>query len=193
MMRSALERVAVVGTSCSGKTAFARRLSRALGVRHIELDALHWGPDWTEKPADEFRPPVEEAVSGPRLIIDGNYSRVPDLVWGRARTIIWLNYSFPVIFARALRRTIRRSLTREELWAGNRESLVRGLLTADGIPWWVIRTYRRRRRDCAALRRREEFAHLDWVEFRRPGEAEAFLGGIEDGDDRCPTAPDALV
>ena len=40
-----MQRVMVVGTSCSGKTTLARGLSGALGVPHIELDALYWGPD----------------------------------------------------------------------------------------------------------------------------------------------------
>jgi len=71
----------------------------------------------------EFRSLVEELVFAPRWISDGNYSAVRDLVRGRATHIIRLNCSFPVVLSRALRRTIGRSPTREELWAGNRESL----------------------------------------------------------------------
>jgi adenylate kinase family enzyme len=37
----------VVGTSAVGKTTLAAALSRRLGVPHIELDALYWGPGWT--------------------------------------------------------------------------------------------------------------------------------------------------
>ena len=40
-------RVNVVGTSASGKTTFARALAERLGVRHVELDALHWQSGWT--------------------------------------------------------------------------------------------------------------------------------------------------
>jgi tRNA uridine 5-carbamoylmethylation protein Kti12 len=38
-------RIVVVGTSCSGKTTFSRRLAQSLGREHVELDALHWGPN----------------------------------------------------------------------------------------------------------------------------------------------------
>jgi adenylate kinase family enzyme len=38
-------RLAVVGTTGSGKTRLARRLAQQLDVAHIELDALHWEPE----------------------------------------------------------------------------------------------------------------------------------------------------
>jgi adenylate kinase family enzyme len=41
-----LRRVAVVGTSCAGKTTFAAALAGKLQVPHIELDALHWRAGW---------------------------------------------------------------------------------------------------------------------------------------------------
>lgn len=42
-----VRRVLVVGRSGSGKTTTARRIAGELGIPHIELDALHWGPDRT--------------------------------------------------------------------------------------------------------------------------------------------------
>jgi len=33
----------------------AGRLAIRLGARHIELDALHWDPNWTEAPWGVFR------------------------------------------------------------------------------------------------------------------------------------------
>ena len=40
----------MVGTSCSGKTTFARRLATSLGTQHVELDSLYWGSKWTLRP-----------------------------------------------------------------------------------------------------------------------------------------------
>lgn len=41
--REDFDRVAIVGTSCSGKSTLARELSRRLGTPHVELDELFWG------------------------------------------------------------------------------------------------------------------------------------------------------
>ena len=138
-------RIAIVGTSCSGKTTLAGQLAEVLGRTHIELDALHWGPNWSVRP--EFPALVAEAVSADEWIVDGNYRGVRDLVWRRATGIVWLNYPFGVVFCRALTRTVGRLISREAVYAGNRESLRGAFLTADGIPWWVIRTHGKRRRE----------------------------------------------
>ena len=106
---SDLQRVAVVGTSCSGKTTFADSLSVILGIPHIELDALYWQPGWMERPPAEFCTLVEKETSGNRWVSDGNYSTVREIVWGRATDVVWLNYSFPLVFSRALRRSISRA------------------------------------------------------------------------------------
>ncbi|WP_423226670.1 AAA family ATPase, partial [Candidatus Amarolinea aalborgensis] len=50
-----MQRIVVVGTSGSGKTTLARRLALALGIPHIELDALHWEANWQEAPVEVFR------------------------------------------------------------------------------------------------------------------------------------------
>src|SRR6476469_9295606 len=117
-----LMRIAVVGTSGSGKTTLARQISQILAIRHVELDALHWEPNWTEAPKDLFRDRVLQALSGDSWVVDGNYNTVRDIFWGRAHTIVWLDYSLPVMLSRVVRRTLRRVLMQEELWSGNRET-----------------------------------------------------------------------
>lgn len=131
---SRLQRVAIIGTSCAGKTTLARRLSRLLQIPHIEWDALHWGPNWTPQPAEAFAETLREAVAGERWITDGNDSADRQLVWPRSTTILWQNYPFPRIFGRAVRRTAWRMWTQEELFSGNRErcSLI---LSGEFIPW----------------------------------------------------------
>jgi adenylate kinase family enzyme len=42
-------RIAVIGPSGSGKTRLAGRLAGVLGVAHVELDALHHGPNWESR------------------------------------------------------------------------------------------------------------------------------------------------
>jgi len=178
-MNLQLERVIIVGTSCCGKTTFSRRLAEILKHPHIELDALHWGPNWVAKPADEFRRLVENAVSRDHWVVDGNYGLVRDVIWPRATLVIWLNYDFITVFRRALIRTLRRSLSTEELYSGNRESLMRAFFSRDSILWWVISTFKRRQRSDRELHETNRFPRLEWIELRKPVEAERFLAETE--------------
>ncbi len=176
-----MQRVAVVGTSCSGKTTLAAAIARAQGSPHVELDALHWLPDWKERPTEEFREKTREAIRGDAWVTDGNYSRVRDMVWGRATHVIWLNYSFPLVLWRAIRRSLTRLVTREELYSGNRESFRLTFLDRESILLWVVTSHRRRRRDYAKLCRTENFPHICFIEFRHPRESDALLRELEAG------------
>ena len=173
-----MERVVVVGSSCSGKTTLARQVAEAIGSPHIELDAIHWGPGWSETPTEKFREEVRRRVQGPRWVVDGNYSKVRDIVWSEATDAIWLNYSFPVVFGRALGRTFRRILLREQLYNENRESLRNTFMSRDSILWWVITTFRWRRKQYRALFSGGTFPGLSLTELRRPREAEQLVRSL---------------
>ena len=107
-------RFAVVGTTGSGKTTVARRISERLSVPHVELDALHWGPDWTPAPLQVFRERTVRALDGDAWVSDGNYGKVRDIVWRRADTVVWLDYALVVILGRLTWRTLRRIFTQED-------------------------------------------------------------------------------
>ena len=77
-------RAIVIGTSCSGKTTVASRISQVCGIPHIELDALFWGPNWTEPARDEFLEKVRSEVSADEWVLDGNYGYAREFTWPRA-------------------------------------------------------------------------------------------------------------
>jgi adenylate kinase family enzyme len=172
-----MQRIHVVGTSCSGKTTMARNLARRLGVPHVELDALHWADNWTEVPDDVMRERVRDVVAGPTWVIDGNYKSARDVLWSRADLVVWLDYALPVILSRYARRTTRRVLTRERLWnTNNVERLGMHLFQRDGLLWWILSTYRRRRREYPVwLAARPDLAH---VRLRSPRASDEWLASI---------------
>jgi adenylate kinase family enzyme len=171
-----MERIVVVGSTGSGKTTLARALAKRRGVSHVELDALHWDPGWTEAPRDVFRERAASALSpDSRWVVDGNYRVVRDIVWSRADTLVWLDYPLWLVFWRLTRRTLWRGITRAELYNGNRESLWTHLFTRDSLFLWLWKTYGLRRREYPMLLARPEFAHLSVKRFRRPGEARVWL------------------
>jgi adenylate kinase family enzyme len=177
--RSSVEcgrRIAVVGTTGSGKTTMARRIAQHLAINHVELDALHWGPDWTPAPIEPFRERTAQALNGDAWVVDGNYGKVRDIVWSRADTIVWLDYPLLVILGRLVWRTLRRIITREELWQGNRERFVAQFASRDSLFLWALRTYPRRRREYPALLQRPEYVRLTVVHLRSPRAARDWLG-----------------
>ena len=174
-----MDRINVIGTSCSGKSTLARTLARRLELPCVELDALFWGPDWTPVPHETFRARVEAAAAGERWVIDGSYSPIRPITWGRADTVVWLDYPMPLVLARWARRTMTRIRSHEEFWpgTGNRES-VPNALRRGGLLWWILRTHRpRRRRTLAALAERPD---LNVVRLRSPRAAERWLTSLVD-------------
>jgi len=179
--RPAMRRVSVTGVMGSGKTTFGRRLARVLHVPFLELDSIFHQPGWTELPRDEFRAQVSEVVSGDGWVVDGNYGAVRDLVWAAADTVVFLDPSRAAAMRRVVARTLRRGLTRTELWNGNRESL-RNVLRVDPGENIILDTWRvhpEMRRRFASARVDPTWAHLRFVRAARDDEVRALLGGAE--------------
>ena len=187
-----------MGGSSTGKTTLARELARRLGVPHVELDALHHGPNWEEAPADVLRARVEEALAAAPdgWVVDGNYDRkLGTLVQERADTVVFLDLPHGLALWRVLRRTARRILRREELWHGNRESF-RSAFSRDGIVWWVLTMHRTHRVKWPELfaalphlrvvRLRSPREVRDWLQSIQPTEA---MSGSSNGSERQKTPP----
>jgi adenylate kinase family enzyme len=169
-----MNRYVIVGSTGSGKTTLARELSRIVAAPHIELDALHWSPNWTAASTEVFRTKVAEAVSADRWVIEGNYRVVRDLIWPRADCIVWLNYSLPLILRRLVPRTARRIITREPCCNGNRE-ILRMAFSKDSIILWALQTYRRKRREYPVLLAERAAGGTCIVEHKTPAQTEAWL------------------
>lgn len=176
-----MRRVVVLGTSGCGKTTLARELARRMNAPHIELDALHWEPNWTPAPKPLFRQRVERAIAPDAWALCGSYAAVRDLTLARADTVIWLDYPMRVVFNRALARTVRRSISGELLWGNNRESLRISFCSRDSLLLWVINTWRLRRRDYPKMLSSAKCRHLRVLRFRTPRETDAWLSQLGPG------------
>ena len=162
-------RIAIVGVSGSGKSTLARRLAQRYGVEHIELDSLFMDAGWVEAELPEFRARVARRLSGlPGYVIDGNYKNIRDLTWDRCDTIVWLNYSKPLVMRRVILRTIKRVVTHQELWNGNRESFRKSFLSRDSIILWSWNTYERRKSEGRELQRHYEARGVRFIVINSP-------------------------
>ena len=167
-----MQRVAIIATASGcGKTTVGRELASRLDVPYVELDAIHWQADWTELDAAELRRRVEPLVARDAWVIDGSYrGKLGDLVLERADTVVWLDLPRRIWLPRLVVRTLRRALTREELWNGNRESLSNAVAGDDSLFRFALANERPRRH-----RYPRELDRYRVARLRTPADVEAFL------------------
>lgn len=197
---SGQRRIAVVGTTGSGKSVLARTLAAEWGIAYVELDALYWQPNWIPAPAPQFQAAVTAALGQDEWVVDGNHSDVRDLIWQRAALLVWLDYPQVLVFGRLLRRTLRRMIVGEVLWNGNREDLRHQPLWRVGRRWLARLRGRQgedggeafagqqgtaawsghqaRRLHYPALLRQPAYDHLQLVHLRSPQQADHWLASL---------------
>jgi adenylate kinase family enzyme len=170
-------RVVVIGVTSSGKSTLAETLARRFDMDFVELDALHWEPNWQEAPLEVFRARVEKAVQAGKWCVAGNYHIVRDLIWPNAEAVIWLDYPFMTVLWQLTRRTFKRWWTQEVLWGTNIEpfSVHFKLWSPDSLYHWLFKTYWRRKREIPLLFSQPEYQHLRVIRFKHPGETERWL------------------
>ncbi|MGN5382051.1 adenylate kinase [Streptomyces sp. MUSC 14] len=172
-----MERILVVGVTGAGKSTLARALSSRLGLRYHEMDALYFtGPGWAVN--SRFAEEVPRLCAEPGWVIDSlGYPEVRDQLWERADTVIWLDYPKRVVMPRVLRRSFRRTVTREVLFGGNRETWTDWLTREHPVRWaWSQHASRR-----VEVERRvhdPRFAPLDTIRLRHPDETAAWLASL---------------
>lgn len=172
-----VRRVSLVGVSGSGKTTLGRRLAASLGVPFIELDSIVHQAGWVDLPRDEFRQRVGVALTVDGWVADGNDAAVQDLVWQRADTVVWLDLPRWLVMRRIVTRTVRRAVTRERLWNGNREpwgNLYRLNPEKSIIRWAWVKHPEYGQRYGAAMADAAN-AHLRFVRLRSGRDVRAFL------------------
>jgi adenylate kinase family enzyme len=87
----------------AGKTTFAERLGKALGLPVIGLDSVVWRSGWVAASADERREKELAIATGDTWIVDG----VSRIIRDAADTVIFLDVSKRVAIWRCARRSCR--------------------------------------------------------------------------------------
>ena len=174
-------RIVIVGTTSSGKSTLAKEIADRFGHDFVDLDALHWEPNWTEAPIEVFRERVEKAMQAAKWVVAGNYHVVRDIVWPKAEAVVWLDYSLWRIFRQLTRRTFTRWWKQELLWGTNYENLWNHLKlwSDESLFHWLFKTYWRRRREYPLLFKLPEHQHLKVIHFKHPNETEQWQSELQ--------------
>jgi adenylate kinase family enzyme len=175
----------IVGISGAGKSRLAREIGAVLDLPVLELDAVFWDAGWTHRDVEAARSLVHAFVDAHPggWVIEGNWTSKLDGLLdpgtpAGADTWVWLDYPRHVVMRRMIARTLRRGITREELWHGNRERPANWLRWAPEhniVRWaWVQHPVVRERM-------RERIARGEpVVRLRSPREARSWLEAARD-------------
>ena len=87
-----MQKILVIGCPGSGKSTFARALSKQINIPVCHLDLLFWNADKTTVTADLFLSRLTGAMNTDRWIIDGNYSNTLPLRLEHCDTVFFLDY-----------------------------------------------------------------------------------------------------
>lgn len=138
-------RLIIIGCSCAGKTTLGARLGRELGLKHIDLDDLHWLPNWQPETIENLRDKISEAIEGvDNWVITGAYSRTWDITMPRATHVVFIDLPFYVILYRFFTRTYRRLVKKEKCCGENFERWG-AVFSKDSLLLWILKTYGRKR------------------------------------------------
>ncbi|RKD84981.1 adenylate kinase family enzyme [Kushneria marisflavi] len=174
-------KINVVGTSGAGKSTLARRLSEALSLPHIEMDALLWLPDWQERPDAQLFKALETALTAsPGWVLDGNFDRTRGIKWREVDMVIWVDTGFWRTMTQAVTRAVRRAWTQQELWpgTGNRESFRKTFFSRDSILLWTLKAWPRNRRRYVAAMADPQYRHIRFVRLCHPKEMDQFVQAV---------------
>jgi adenylate kinase family enzyme len=171
-------RIAIIGTSATGKSSLAQAIAQKFKLKYIEQDRHYWLPGWQVTPKEQFFTSVVKEISEDSWVICGNYSSTQEEVWKRATHVIWLNFPLRTALSRGICRTFRRVLNNLECCNGNYESLRRVLRPKDSIIWYIFKSHRRLESHYTSSKLNGKFDHLIFLEFKSPTQAEKWLNAL---------------
>jgi adenylate kinase family enzyme len=169
-----MRKMVVFGLPGTGKTTLALRLAGLLGVPHHDLDHVLFTASGL-LPLAEFRARTAALAESPGWVIDGNYSKLADVTWHRADTVIWLDYPLPLIVSRVTRRNLRRLAGREPA-PGGAFGWRRAFFSRKSVLANAVRKYLRNRGKYAAQLAETRALGVQVLRFRTSGQAEQWLG-----------------
>lgn len=123
----------------------ARALADDLDLPYVELDSIHWLPDWEDIDAEVFRKEVQGIIdeNPDGWVIDGNYvGKLQGLVTGQAETVVYVDMPWRVWFWRVFWRSMTRAWRNEHLWNGNRETWRNHFLSRDSLILFMLKRFR---------------------------------------------------
>ncbi|WP_217695157.1 hypothetical protein [Marinobacterium stanieri] len=101
-----MKKIAVIGSSGSGKSTFSALLGKELNLPVHHLDQLYWKPNWVKPPKEDWIKVQSSICDSEYWIIDGNYQSTLDIRLKACDTVIFLDVNRYACIYRVLKRII---------------------------------------------------------------------------------------
>ena len=98
------KKIMIFGRPGSGKSTFAYKLSKTIGLPLYHLDKHFFTSGWVERDYQEFMQIQKEMVQTNAWIIDGNSVRSLETRWEHADLVLYFNYHKIICLFRLLKR-----------------------------------------------------------------------------------------
>ena len=141
-------KVLVYGNSGSGKSTYARALSRHLGLAHLDLDSIVWKPGQIAVQRDQqsiSASLVEFLASEPRWVIEGCYGELVEAASAYCSELVFLNPGLQTCLANNLKRPWEphkyASMEQQNSMLATLQSWLAGYYTRDDA--WSYEAHRR--------------------------------------------------
>ncbi len=162
-------KIALFGAPATGKSTLAKTLSADLGLPHTDLDDLLFTPHGPLS-LDEFRRQAGEITQRDEWIVEGNFSKLADVVWHRADTLVWLDFPLPLILYRITRRSLRQLAGRDTSAQARRLTWSKAFFARRSLLRTAVRKYRANRPRYARQASETAERGVEVVRLRSPRE-----------------------
>ncbi|MFI8234922.1 adenylate kinase [Streptomyces sp. NPDC085900] len=175
-----MRKIALFGPPATGKSTLARWLSAELGLPHTDLDDLLFTP-MGALPLPEFRRQAGEITQQDAWIVEGNFSKLADVVWHRADVLVWLDFPLPLILYRIVRRSLRQLTGREDSPQAHRLTWGKAFFNRRSLLRTAIRKYRNNRPRYAKQVAETAALGVEVVRLRSPHEIRRWKADVRKG------------
>jgi len=115
-----MRKITIIGCAGSGKTTFAKKLSKKLDLPLHTIDSIYYRENWEKLSQDELRDKLVSIMKTDGWIIDGQYTKHIPLRLEFVDTVIFFDISKLIAIQRILKRYVMQKIGKETRLGNNK-------------------------------------------------------------------------
>ncbi len=175
-----MKKIIIAGSAGVGKSTLGRELSKTLLMPHIELDHLFWLCNWRSRSESERRKIAKEKTASlSEWILCGNHFYLDEITFGKADTVIWLDYPLRISLWGVFKRALKSIVKKEKIVGCNIEKVSRLFSFRGSILIYTVKHYKKTKKRYVNMMHSSKYKHLNFICLRSPREMREWVKRIE--------------